>query len=237
MSISAENKDYFEILGITPQQRRQWEQAQLSHEDINNQVRSAYRKQAVKWHPDKNMGNEEEATRKFQAIQSAYEVLRTPQGRNILAFENTFNAPTPKPNFKSAEEDNKHYHQFFFFTATVVPDNFAPNHPRYYQTQMRYSRIQQEFEDFIKEHPELSGFSHSLRESQNGQMLVLTFPSLASAIEFINRLLDKNLIKDFTKVMMQDENKDKHFDEPKEAHRFKTPFDNVGKVPRLTRDR
>lgn len=238
MSISAENKDYFEILGITPKQRREWEQKQLSHDDVNSIVKNAYRKQAVKWHPDKNIGNEAEATQRFQAIQTAYEMLRTPQGRNILAFESSITAPTPKPTYNSTtEEDNRKYHQFFFFSASVVPENLAPNHPRFYQTKMPYSRIQQEFEDFIKDHPELSGFAHSLRESPNGQMLVLTFPSLSSAIQFINRLLDKNLIKDVTKVMMQDENKDKHFEEPKEAHRFRTPFDNVGKIPRLTRDR
>merc|ERR1712216_1095955 len=37
-------------------------------------IKQAYRKQAIKWHPDKNAGNEE-ATERFQSIAHAYEVL------------------------------------------------------------------------------------------------------------------------------------------------------------------
>jgi hypothetical protein len=35
----------------------------------------SYRKLAVKWHPDKNPTNKEEATKKFQEISEAYAVL------------------------------------------------------------------------------------------------------------------------------------------------------------------
>lgn len=34
-----------------------------------------YRKQALRWHPDKNPDNKEEAERKFKEIAEAYEVL------------------------------------------------------------------------------------------------------------------------------------------------------------------
>ena len=39
-----------------------------------------YRRQALRWHPDKNPNNKEEAERRFKLIAEAYEVLsdRTP---------------------------------------------------------------------------------------------------------------------------------------------------------------
>lgn len=61
-------KDYYKILGI---------QKGAADEDI----KKAYRKQALKWHPDKNKAaNAEE---KFKEIAEAYEVLSDPKKREI----------------------------------------------------------------------------------------------------------------------------------------------------------
>jgi len=55
-------KDYYSILGVSEQ---------ASYEEI----RHAFRKLAMKYHPDKNLGNETWAGKKFKEINEAYAVL------------------------------------------------------------------------------------------------------------------------------------------------------------------
>lgn len=55
-------EDYYHILGVTKN---------ASPDDI----KKAYRKLALKWHPDKNPNDKEEAEKRFKEISEAYEVL------------------------------------------------------------------------------------------------------------------------------------------------------------------
>ena len=40
-----------------------------------DEIKKAYKKLAVKWHPDKNPDNKDQATEKFRTIAEAYEIL------------------------------------------------------------------------------------------------------------------------------------------------------------------
>jgi len=63
-------KDYYEILGVPKN----------ADDDA---LKKAYRKQALKWHPDRNPNNKEEATKKFKELAEAYEVLSDKNKRAV----------------------------------------------------------------------------------------------------------------------------------------------------------
>jgi len=75
-------KDYYKILGV-------------SKKASQEEIKKAYRKLAVKYHPDKNSGDKR-AEERFKELSEAYEVLRNPEkrekydqlGANWKQFEN-----------------------------------------------------------------------------------------------------------------------------------------------------
>lgn len=62
--------DYYKILGV-------------SNDATQADIKKAYRKLALKWHPDKNPERQAEATKKFRDISKAYEVLSDEKRRKI----------------------------------------------------------------------------------------------------------------------------------------------------------
>ena len=63
-------KDYYSILGV-------------SRNATDEELKKAYRKLALKWHPDRNKDNKKEAEEKFKDISQAYEILSDKEKRKI----------------------------------------------------------------------------------------------------------------------------------------------------------
>lgn len=73
-TMMSHSEDYYKILDIP-------ENADLSS------IKAAYKKRAPQVHPDKNIGNEAEATAAFQQLHEAYEILSDPHKRALYDSE------------------------------------------------------------------------------------------------------------------------------------------------------
>ncbi|HSY58645.1 MAG TPA: molecular chaperone DnaJ [Terriglobales bacterium] len=67
---SSKQLEFYEVLGV-------------AREASPDQIKSAYRKAALQWHPDRNPENKQEAELNFRAAAEAYSVLSDPQKRAV----------------------------------------------------------------------------------------------------------------------------------------------------------
>jgi DnaJ-class molecular chaperone len=67
----AGKSDYYDILGV-------------SKSATADEIKKAYRKQALEWHPDRHKDDKEAAEKRFKEINEAYQVLSDPQKRSAF---------------------------------------------------------------------------------------------------------------------------------------------------------
>jgi DnaJ-class molecular chaperone len=92
-------KDYYGILGVP-------------RDSSDEEIKKAYRKLAMKYHPDKNLGNEKWANEKFKEINEAYGVLGDPEKRRqydqfgtVGNIGDIFGSPFTRTTFEDVIKD------------------------------------------------------------------------------------------------------------------------------------
>lgn len=84
----------------------------------DDDLRKAYRRLAIKWHPDKNPNNKIEAESKFKLISEAYDVLSDPQKRQIYdsygeeALKSGQFPPPPSATYGGASASHHRHRQY-----------------------------------------------------------------------------------------------------------------------------
>ncbi|XP_049593647.1 dnaJ homolog subfamily C member 21 isoform X1 [Syngnathus scovelli] len=95
-------KCHYEVLGV-------------KRDADDDDLKKAYRKLALKWHPDKNLDKAEEAAEHFKLIQAAYDVLSDPQER--AWYDNHREALLKGGLSGDYEDDSTDLLQFFTVTC------------------------------------------------------------------------------------------------------------------------
>ncbi len=70
LSVVRAGEDYYKLMG-------------LKRDATDDQIKKAFKKLAIRYHPDKNQDNPEAAKKKFQEIANAYETLSDPDKRRV----------------------------------------------------------------------------------------------------------------------------------------------------------
>lgn len=95
----------------------------VSKDASQDEIKQAYRKLAIKWHPDKNNGSEQ-STQKFKEINNAYSILSNDQKRKKYDKEQAHEVPPMTINVEKKREQLEHYLQKFY----VYPEFNKPQH-------------------------------------------------------------------------------------------------------------
>lgn len=145
---------------------------ELSRNATTQEVKQAYRKLALKWHPDKNLEKKEEAEKKFKEINEAYEVLSDEKKRKVYDQYG-------KEGLEGGAKRRRHYHGRGM--DSMFEEDFSP----FFQFSFR--NPEDVFREFFGGDPFADFFGHSTdRKNQNGTGLRTRDPFKSISFGFGN---------------------------------------------------
>jgi DnaJ-class molecular chaperone len=92
---------------------------ELKENASDEEIKKAYKKMAVKWHPDKNPDNKDDAESKFKEVAQAYELINKSKYNNCETFRNA--------NFRSGNIDPNDLFNKMFREMNIVQNSFNTN--------------------------------------------------------------------------------------------------------------
>ena len=106
-------RDYYEVLGV-------------SKNVTNDELKKAYRRLALKYHPDKNQGDKE-AERKFKEAANAYKVLSDPEKRKMYDLRGQ--AGLEDMGFHGFESSSDIFSSFGIYLEIYLVNDFTGKEP------------------------------------------------------------------------------------------------------------
>lgn len=159
-----------------------------------DEIRKSYHRLALRWHPDKNPDNREEAENKFKLITEAHTCLYDPVLRD--EYDAKLSREVPKPNFKSGftEQDFEKLRKETELREKARQaelKEFVEQIQKYQEEQLRKKKLGEQLIGAIQERD----YDKSQNLIQQGATLVEVDKNGFAAIHHAAKQEDENLLK------------------------------------------